>query len=138
MQRLKIYVSGPISGIPEANRSEFESAADLVRMAGADALIPHDVIPGHEGACPQDTTRGTSGHSWACHLRADLLAMLGCDGVVMVPGWEWSHGARLEHTVAAATGIPVHYLGEHGSIKTSSGSHLFEAVRDNAGEEVHA
>lgn len=133
MHRLKIYVSGPIAGRPEANRAEFESAADLVRWAGADPLLPHDIHPDHLGTCPPDPIVGGDGHTWPCHLRYDVAEMVKCDGVVMLPGWERSHGARLEHTVAAATGIPVHYLGEHGSIKTSSGSHLFEAVREVAG-----
>lgn len=136
MERLKIYVSGPISGIPEANRNEFEDAASLVREAGADALIPHHISPGHSGVCVPDGRYERSGHTYACHMRADVLAMLGCDGVVMLPGWEQSHGARLEHQVAAVCGLPVHYLGEFGTIKTSQGSHLFEATQEYSGVQA--
>jgi hypothetical protein len=131
--RLRVYISGPISGLPEANYSEFADAAHLVQSAGCDPVIPHDVTPKHEGACVPDGRREPSGHTYACHLRADVLAMLSCDAVVMLPGWEPSHGARIEHTVAAACGLPIHYIGEFGSIKTSSGSHLFEAAREVAG-----
>lgn len=137
MERLKAYISGPIAGIRDANISEFNDAASLVKAAGVEALIPHDIVPDHLGACPQDTIRsGQGGHSWACHLRYDLAAMLECDAVVMLPGWERSHGARIEHTVAAAVGIPIHYLGDFGSLRTSHGSHLFEAAREAVGERV--
>lgn len=133
MHRLKIYVSGPIAGRLNANREEFDSAAALVRMAGAEPLLPHDIYPDHLGVCPPSPITGSDGHTWSCHLRYDVAEMLQCDGVVMLPGWEASHGARLEHTVAAACGLPVHYLGEHGSIKTSLGVHLFESAREVAG-----
>lgn len=133
MHRLKIYVSGPIADRPDANREEFVRAASLVRTAGAEPLLPHDIHPAHSGPCSPNSIVGSDGHSWSCHLRQDILQMLQCDGVVMLTGWEASHGARLEHTVAAACGLPVHYLSEYGSIRTSMGVHLFEKAREVAG-----
>lgn len=127
MTSLTIYVSGPIAGRPDSNNAEFEEAYRLIRMAGANALLPRDIRPSHQGACPPDPIVGGDGHTWPCHLRADLTAMMTCDGVAMLAGWERSHGSRLEHTVAAAAGLPVFYFGEFGSIKTSTGRHLFEA-----------
>lgn len=136
MNRLKIYLSGPISGKPDANYPEFNDAAALVRAAGADPLLPHDIMPDHLGRCiPDGPIQPHSRHTYACHMRADIIAMLGCDAVVMLPLWEQSPGARVEHMTAAACGVPIFYLGEHGSMKTSACSHLFEAVREANGED---
>jgi hypothetical protein len=132
VQRLRIYVSGPIAGKPEANRQEFDEAARLVRMAGGDPVVPHDIVPDHVGECPPDPIMGSDGHTWPCHLRYDLLEMLCCDGVVMLPGWERSHGSRLEHQVASVAALPVHYMGPFGSLITSTGKHLFEATGELA------
>lgn len=138
MEMLKIYVSGPITGIPEANRQEFEDAAKMVQAAGAWPLIPHDIDPDHLGRCIPDGKREASGHTYPCHLRADVLVMLTCDAVLMLPGWEQSHGARQEHNIAAVCGVPIHYMGDFGSMRTSQGSHLFEAVREANGENIGA
>jgi hypothetical protein len=128
---VKIYVSGPIAGRPEANRPMFEEYAHLVRMAGGDPVLPHDISPEHSGACPTDPLRGADGHSWSCHLRADIVQMLGCDGVVMMPGWERSHGARQEHNTAAACGMPIHYfMGDSGLAKDSQGYPLQQIIED--------
>ena len=50
-----------------------------------------------------------TGHTWECYLRHDLVAMLACDAVAMLDGWETSHGARLEHATAVACGMAVWY-----------------------------
>lgn len=126
---LKIYISGPIAGYPEANRPAFEHYARLVRVAGGDSVLPHDISPDHQGPCPRDAIAGADGHAWACHLRGDIIVMLQCDGVVMMPGWERSHGARMEHTVAASCGLPIHYfLGNSGLARNSDGFPLHSII----------
>lgn len=126
---MRMYLSGPIAGRPNANKETFEHYAALVRMAGADPLLPSEVKPDHEGDCPPDPLKGADGHSWSCHLRADIQAMLQCDAVGMLPGWERSHGARLENTVAAASGLPVFYFtGEYLTARTSAGLPLQQHV----------
>ena len=44
------------------------------------------------------------------HLREDLRAMLDCDGVATLPGWEFSTGARNEVNVAGLLRMPVRPL----------------------------
>ena len=47
------------------------------------------------------------------HLRScmerDLNAILVCDALVMLHGWEHSEGARVEHSLATYLGMPIFY-----------------------------
>ena len=43
----------------------------------------------------------------ADHLRADIGDLLDCDAILMLPGWEDSAGATLEHSIAVALGLEV-------------------------------
>ena len=104
---MKIYISGPIAGYPKF-KEVFESAATHLRALGLDAVNPVDVpAHEHEGPCPPSYTRGPE-HSAACYLRTDLLALLECDSIFMLSGWESSIGARLEHSVAAHCGLKIY------------------------------
>jgi hypothetical protein len=92
-----VYISGPMTGIPEWNLPAFAKAeADLVN-AGYTA-----VNPGRHGADPN--------RAWEDYLRRDLQELLGCDAVALLPGWENSRGAQLEVHVAHALGMEVHDL----------------------------
>lgn len=108
---MKVYVSGAISGLPlDESRARFKSVCDLLAADGHDTLNPFDVPPRLNCHCATDAEdrAGVGGqHEWACYLRADIVAMLDCDAICMLPGWERSHGARLELTVASAVGLRV-------------------------------
>lgn len=101
---LKIYISGPIAIDPVRQRAEFANAEILLRSARYDPVNPFLVPACEENDCkpfPQEEGE----HSWECFMKYDLLAMLKCDAVAMLPRWEWSPGARLENFVAIQTGL---------------------------------
>jgi hypothetical protein len=108
---MRIYISGPISASPkplDVVREIFRSTADRLAMLGHTPVNPFDVPPHHGCACPTEDQAGAgSGHAWGCYLRGDLAAMLDCDAILMLDGWEPSHGARLELAVASACGLRV-------------------------------
>ena len=92
------YLSGPMTGLPGQNYAAFQAAAERLRAQGVQVISPHEIIP--PGAGPW---------SWAQHMRVDLAALLTCDVIVMLPGWETSRGAQLEKAVAEAIAMPVDY-----------------------------
>jgi hypothetical protein len=120
---MKIYISGPIAG-HEDHRKAFDSAAIYLRTLSYEVVNPIDVSAyEHKGKCPKGYTT-TNGHSSACYLRTDLQALLECDAIFMLPKWEGSVGARLEHSVAAHCGLliysihTIHLLAREGRMMT--------------------
>ncbi len=94
---MRLYLSGPITGMPELNRPAFAEAAAKLREAGHTVINPHDV------GTPAELLP-----SWEAQLRDDLVAMLdGADALAQLPGWVDSRGAALEHQVADALGWEV-------------------------------
>jgi hypothetical protein len=49
---------------------------------------------------------------WAQAMRADLRALIVCEAISLLPGWEDSRGARLEVEIARALGLEEVYARE--------------------------
>lgn len=88
------YLSGPMSGYPDLNRVEFNVAAKLLREIGYVVCNPAEFVE-------------TPGLPWAEYLRQDIRALMGCHGVITLPGWQESRGASLEVGIAHALGMRV-------------------------------
>lgn len=104
---MKVYIAGPIAGYPDANRHAFRAAYHWLNALGHDAVNPHDVAPHvHEGECPPGPRAGESdAHTAPCYMRTDMIALLGCDAVYFLRGWERSSGAFAEFGAARAAGM---------------------------------
>lgn len=98
----RVYIAGPMTGLPDLNFPVFHRVAAELRARGAEVVNPAELNP--------DPTA-----DWTDCMRADLKALVDCSAIVMLPGWEKSRGATLEHHVAtkldlrvlmAANGLP--------------------------------
>lgn len=92
MQIAKIYLAGPMTGIPEFNAPVFHAEAARLRALGYVVENPAEVkLP--EGA------------TWADYMCADIPLLLKCDTVALLPGAIYSRGARTEANLAAQLGM---------------------------------
>jgi len=110
MSETKIYVSGPISGKENGNVAAFELGRDWVtEYMSCEAVVPYDqVVEEHVGICPDGRTGGAaSAHREACYLRADYKALVECQGILMLPGWRSSWGAKHELMIACDIGLRI-------------------------------
>jgi hypothetical protein len=97
MKRVKrVYIAGPMTGIEEFNFPAFHAAARKLRADGYDVVSPAEL-------CPE------KGKSWEWYMRKDLAAMLTCDTIYLLQGWESSRGAKLERSVAVELKMEVAY-----------------------------
>jgi hypothetical protein len=107
---MKLYISGPISGLTQDEyTTNFGRAEALLLDEGHEPVNPLKVGACEEENCNRDAKKddGSYLHSWSCYLKWDLIDMLKCDGVVMIPGWRQSVGADLEKFVATRVGMPI-------------------------------
>jgi ketopantoate reductase len=91
----RIYISGPMTGLPDFNRPAFTSATARLRALGLQVVNPVEI-----NAHMKDPT-------WVACLQNDLRALLDCNVVVLLPDWQQSKGARLELMVARQLGMLV-------------------------------
>lgn len=92
----RVYTAGPVTGVPDYRR-RFADAAAALTVAGYEPVSPTEAVPPADG-------------SWEGWMRATTRLLTGAGGVALLPGWEASRGARIEHDWAAAVGLPVRPL----------------------------
>jgi hypothetical protein len=95
----RVYVAGPMSGLPGWNFPAFHAAAARLRAQGFDVVNPAELDE------QDDAPLGSK--PWAFYLRRDIPELLACDAIALLPGWENSKGARLELHIATELGFEV-------------------------------
>ena len=86
MDRPKLYISLPISGMEEKAREKADIIKASLSEKGYKVVSPFDIFPGENP-------------SYEDHICYDLRAMLDCDIVYFCHGWEQSCGCGIEHDV---------------------------------------
>ncbi|BAO88939.1 DUF4406 domain-containing protein [Caballeronia cordobensis] len=116
---MKIYVAGPMSGYPELNFPAFHAEAARLRAMGFEIVNPAEIDVGPNP-------------DWLTAMRADIRELVTCDGIALLPGWEQSRGATVEHTLARGLGLRVmqarHIVGLAGDMPVISQDAVVELL----------
>jgi hypothetical protein len=91
---MRIYIAGPMTGLPLLNFPAFHAEAARLRALGHDAVNPAEINA--------DPAKG-----WAACMRDDIRELVTCDAIQLLPGWRCSRGATLEHHIAVALGLEI-------------------------------
>ena len=91
----RIYIAGPMTGIPKHNFPAFYQAERDLLLRG---FLPIN---------PARNFDGRTDLPYAQYLRRDIQLLLDCQGVVMLEGWQQSRGAKLEYAIAATLGVKI-------------------------------
>lgn len=117
----KVFISGPMSGYPDFNRSSFYFAEDMLKQQyGAVVFNPAWML--------FDTDHWTHDQI----LNIDLCALGECDAILHLPGWERSDGAFEEAEFAKKLKLKELYLDTDDQdrlIIIEHGEHIKE-IRD--------
>lgn len=112
---MRVYIAGPMTGIPKFNIPAFDALAGLLRQNGHDVVSPAELDGpvtreyllrsehGSRADYPPDVT-------WGDFLSRDVKLLVddGIEALIVLPGWANSMGARLEVFVAHfMLGLPV-------------------------------
>lgn len=88
---MKVYLSGPISEVSDY-RNNFNNASIRLKKVGYTVVNPCNLLHLHN-------------QSYESYMREDLKALLDCDSIYMLDGWENSKGAQFELKTANICGI---------------------------------
>ena len=97
---MKLYIAGPMSGLPDFNYPAFFKAADLLGAASYDTINPART-EGREGCS-----------SWLDFMRLSLIDIAACDGIATLDGHQNSRGARIETRLAWDLDLPCRSVDE--------------------------
>jgi hypothetical protein len=121
IEPVRLYIAGPMTGIPQFNYQAFISAAADLRSMGFDVVSPAELDDPEDRAAALASPDGKmltytagTGKTWGDFLARDvkLLADDGIEGIFVLPGWEKSKGARLETFVGHLNGLPIIRLSD--------------------------
>jgi hypothetical protein len=116
---MKLYIAGPMSGYPELNFPAFHAEAARLRALGFEIVNPAEIDVGPNP-------------DWLSCMRADIRELVTCDGIALLPGWEQSKGATVEHTLARGLGLRVmqarHIVGLAGDMPVVSQDAVVELL----------
>lgn len=91
----KVYIAGPVSYMPNLNKAEFENMQEKLTAAGFKVVNPLELCdPSWE---------------WQTCMKVCIRELMLCDAVIMLPKWESSKGASIEHELAKRVGLSVVY-----------------------------
>lgn len=103
--KIKVYIAGPMRGIPEFNFPAFHDAAKQLRQLGYLVFNPAEF----DQIFCLDPKIAQPIHDY---IRRDVHIIIneltpGRDGVVLLPGWAYSSGATAEHALAKWCGLNI-------------------------------
>lgn len=116
---MKLYIAGPMRGIPKFNFPAFHTMAKLLRAMGHEVFNPAekdievhgtDISEGNEFGC-EETAAKAHGFDLRRALGDDLAWICStAEGIALLPGWPYSKGARAERATAQALGLKIVYI----------------------------
>jgi hypothetical protein len=109
-----------MTGYPDFNKPVFAAESARLRALGFEIVNPAELNEGNDG-------------DWLACMRVDIAAIMTekCDGIALLPGWEQSRGAPIEHRLMRDLGLRVfmaaHLIGLAGEFPVIAQGALVDA-----------
>jgi len=102
---MKIYIAGPMRGYAQFNFPAFDEASARGRALGHRIVSPAEMD--READFDEKQTAEITPAMSRAFAKRDTAAILECDAIALLPGWERSTGAKAELALAKWIGIEV-------------------------------
>lgn len=99
---MKLYIAGPMTGLPDFNYPAFFAAEEQLKAAGYETENPA------RNELSED--RPADEPMWLGFMRMSLVQISRVDGLALLPGWQNSSGAKLEEHIGQGLKLHVRYL----------------------------
>ena len=111
---MKVYIAGPMTGLPQNNFPAFDAVAAYMRGVGHVVISPAELDDPVDRDLALKDLPATK--TWGDFLARDvkLIADAGIEAIVLLPFWYDSRGARLEATVGLLCGLQFYETNETG------------------------
>jgi hypothetical protein len=131
---VKVYLAGPMSNIPQFNFPAFYAAAEELRRNGFEVVSPAELDDTEDSGVAMASKSGdpkSAKRSWGDFLARDvkLLADTGIQGIVFLPNWQDSKGAKLEAFVGLLQGFKFWEYEDGFAFRVTSRS-VIDAISD--------
>ena len=101
---MRYYLSGKIAG-DAGYREKFAGYEARYARLGLRVVNP---------------ARQKDGRPWAWYMRRDIRTLTRCGGIIMLPDWTESEGARLEHYLAQKLGMTIIYAAADSGVRPAA------------------
>lgn len=108
---MKIYLAGPMAGMPDHNFPAFDAKAAELRALGHEVYNPAEIEPDVYEQIKDEEKRAAHHNSGYRNCLSKELRWI-CDeaeGMYLLSGWEHSKGANAEFNVGKAVGVKFFY-----------------------------
>jgi hypothetical protein len=105
----RFYLAGPMSNLPQFNFPAFYAASAALRAAGYEIISPAELDDAEDKGLAMKSPDGDPGHhptkTWGDFLSRDVKIVAdSIQGIIFLPDWQTSRGARLEAFTALLCG----------------------------------
>lgn len=94
---MRVYISGPVTGMPDDNWEMFAAAERMLKSRGYEVTNP----------LAEALISLGPGRSHEDYMAFDLPLLAECDAIFLLPGWEASEGAVEEYFESRRRGITI-------------------------------
>jgi hypothetical protein len=136
---MKIYIAGPMTGVPKFNVPFFDKVAAELREVGYDVVSPAELDSPEMRKQALTSTTGivrdgdwNTGETWGSCLARDVLILsdTGIEAIALLPGWKNSRGASLEATVGLLNGLKFFLYGEASGLHAVSRDIVLRGIQE--------
>jgi hypothetical protein len=96
----RIYIAGPMTGLPDWNVPAFSEAAEALRAGGYEPVNPAEAFGGDTSRTHQE------------YMREACRQLATCQGILLLEGWRESKGATFECCIAHVLGMEFYQWGD--------------------------